>query len=71
MHSCRKDTTIDTEIPKRMEKPRSSTSCHGKSLHPDEKPMYLHSFEYIVRQSLLRWWHTILNGSSNINNEIT
>ena len=42
------------------EKPAGPTWTRGASWSGKDMPMLLHTFEYIVRNSLLKWWDSLL-----------
>ena len=52
--------TINSTEKLLMEKPYSYTYTGGQSLATEEKPMNLHTFEYVVRKALIKWWNELL-----------
>ncbi len=48
------------------EKPGGGTSAFGAYWTEEDTPIYLHTFEYIVRNALLKWWASMAEESSII-----
>ena len=67
VHNGQPFPSIMCEAPMKMkgglaEKPLcSAASVYGATWKGDDIPMLLHTFEYIVRNALLRWWGSLLN----------